>query len=230
MQQNNITTSNAPTALASPQKQSHGMLIGLIAAIVIAVVGLGTSVAAFTMKAADAADYEEQIAVLENAVEEAEENAGQPEPLIVTTPAGEEVTTTAPGNVDASQYIYIGQWDIKIKIPENLLITKYDYAMYNGFSAVEILGSTKDGQYLPGFADPSENRTMPLGAVNRFPKDAEQASTLGRTIVFTDDQYVYSYAGPQALYSDSESEQKWEVESVQAIQQMLEDPENYSTI
>lgn len=65
-QQATVAANVAAAEAAKPKKQINWMLIGLIAAVVVAVCGIGFGVMMMTQKNNEAASYEKQIATLKN--------------------------------------------------------------------------------------------------------------------------------------------------------------------
>lgn len=138
-------------------------------------------------------------------------------------------------------YIYIGQWGIKIKIPENLKNLYYNYRgegadrfeysdgtikIFDHESMVSVSGTDGEGDGItPGFAGYSEHG---LGVVSRYKEGAYECQASCPTYVVTIDGYEYYYAHPQAVASKDQADVEWEMSSVKLIQTMLSTPENYS--
>lgn len=142
----------------------------------------------------------------------------------------------------SSDYIYIGQWGIKIKIPENLKNLRYSYRgegsdrfeysdgtikIFDHESQVSVSGTAGIGDgTVPDFASHSESG---LGTVSRYKKetyDCEDASC--PTHVTTIGDYEYYYNHPQTVISQSQSDTEWEKASVELIQTMLTNLDNYT--
>lgn len=151
------------------------------------------------------ASFEESLGMMvgESETAEPEENEGKVGKPVV------EATVAKTG------YIYIGEWGIKIKIPEDLGGVSY---MYNARGYVCVSGAKRGIQYAPEFADIEKN--LPgLGCVRRYHvSDEEHKYSTEKTQI---GDYVYMYSGPQAVYSMDAEEQKMELEAVQLIKTML---------
>ena len=122
-------------------------------------------------------------------------------------------------------YIYLTDWRIKIKIPDNLTSVSYilnSYAFRNSicFNAVQ-----KGTQYKPSFADPGKNLGR-QGCLSRIPvTDGDFDATSGirfGTKVFTYKDYNYFYVDP-FIFSTDGAEQGLENTANQLIRNMLTD-------
>ncbi len=153
-------------------------------------------------------------------------------PTITPEPEDDKTATSSP------DYIYIGQWGIKIKIPENLKNLHYNYRgegadrfeysdgtikIFDHESTVSVSGTDGEGDGIaPDFAKNS------LGSVSRYKEGTYECQASCPTYVTTIDSYEYYYAHPQAVSSQEQADAEWEMASVQLIQSMLSSPENYS--
>ena len=122
-------------------------------------------------------------------------------------------------------YIYLTDWRIKIKIPDNLTSVSYilnSYAFRNSicFNAVQ-----KGTQYKPSFADPGKNFGR-QGCLSRIPvTDGDFDATSGirfGTKVFTYKDFNYFYVDP-VIFSTDGAEQGLENTANQLIRNMLTD-------
>lgn len=136
---------------------------------------------------------------------------------------------TETSSADTTDYIYVAEWGLKIKIPENLTVTGYEYAMSAGYTSLELWGNTKDGQYFPDFANTEKNQSC-LGSISRYARGAEIPMASSLSLVFSSGQFDYYYNHPQSTFSVDENERTWEVESVDAVEQMLSAPGSYLKI
>lgn len=132
---------------------------------------------------------------------------------------------------DVQKYIYIGQWGIKIALPDGLSLTGYEYAMKNGYSTLLVRGvdCRENGrcQYAPEF---SMDDNFSLGAIIRIHEGGNPyEGIVEREKMFTIDGYDYYYEHPQSVYSLGD-EQQWEVSTVNLIRDMLTNQNNYSKI
>lgn len=156
-----------------------------------------------------------------------------------TTPDNnqQEATTTADAN-----YIYIGQWGIKVKIPENLKNLHYSYQsegldrfeysdgtikIFNHNSSVGISGTDgeSDDGISPDFV--SDNKDN-LGDIIRYEVGSYDCNASCPAYVTTIGDYEYYYSHPQAVATRDQSMLEWETASVELIKNMLSDANNYS--
>ena len=208
-------------------KKNHGMLYGMILLAILAAGGIGFGVWAMMDGNSRAQKKDEQILQLQSQLAEKSEVVIEDDTTVVDDEGGDSATSTSVANT--ADYIYVGEWGLKIKKPDNLTITGYVYSMLPGYTSVKITGNTNGGQYLPGFADMSEQSPW-LGIVSRYPKGTEMSPMSPPALVFSDEQYDYYYTHPQMVISTEESEKQWEVESTDAVQRMLSNKDNYSKI
>ena len=211
----------AAAAMPQPQKKSNlAMILGMVLCAVIAIGGVAFGIIMMNNKNTSDANYAQQISALKKTNAELLEE--------VSAAAEEE-------DVDAADYIYIGQWGLKIAIPSNLNNVSYQYIINNRVNDefLEVYGTkTGFGDYLPEFANGFINSTW-QGSVARYPLGTDPQVNVNGTLgtpIFSDDDYGYYYIHPQAAYSTDETELNWEVESANLIQEMLTNPDNYSAI
>jgi hypothetical protein len=149
---------------------------------------------------------------------------------------GGEITPTP--SVNTEDYIYVGEWGLKIKIADGLNYVSYDYHHSGGPDQTEgttLSISATTSNELNDFANPYRN-TSSLGAISRTKKGTYEAMgytsnegcAVSSTLVFSDDEYNYCYSHPQDVYSLNEEDQKLEIASVNLIQTMLSTASNYS--
>lgn len=151
---------------------------------------------------------------------------------------------TAPGPNDikiaSSDYIYIGEWGIKIKIPSTLKSVSYlfDNLEYTADTIsyrphLVIAGLSQDSTSYPGFANLAVNPSG-LGAISRYrlsdtTLDSDEKSQLLEQAVYKDKEYFYVYSHPQAVFSSDSDARQQELVITKLIQNMLTNPNNYST-
>ncbi|MBQ9180578.1 hypothetical protein IJ135_00570 [Candidatus Saccharibacteria bacterium] len=239
----------APAMAAAPSepvfkndapKKNNGMMIGLIVACIVAVGGIAFGAFGMISGGQDTTKLQQQVATLQ---QQNAELAGQitAETITITTPSEEEVELEPVVVENTSDFIYVGEWGLKIAIPEDLSFVSYrylkspfsagaGYGEYLGVSAVQ--ANAVEG--LPAFANPFVNYGM-MCYVDRFPVDTDAtqvnaAANLGQFIM-SDGDYNYYFVGPQATYSaGDEARSAIEISSVEIIKNMLTNPENYSAI
>ena len=226
-------TPAAPVAPMQAAKTSNGARIAVIISVAVAICGLGFGIFGMTKaseKKVDLSDLEVQVKT------ETGETTTIKAPEVTTTDNDKQVITipqnqvSKPENLD--KYIYIAQWGIKIKMPDTLTVTGYDYE-FGTKSSVGIytqLSCNGGCQDMPEFANPRISNS-PLGAITRieYPVPGEDGEILA-TKVTTINGYDYYYSGPQAVYSENQDEINKEVETVTKLKEALTNPSNYSEI
>ena len=217
-----VTETPMSPAVAPEKKKNNGMLLGLILCIVLAIGGIGFGVWMMMDSNTQKDSLNKQISDLRKQNNDLLEQVGDNNTTINID--------TDDGDVDTADYIYVGEWGVKIKIPENLKKVSYVINAWGNSDdkSLCVSGVTGDDGRLPDFANLYENFPG-LGCIALESKDSTD-QPLNATRVFSDDLYNYVYSGPQAVYSTSDEEVDWEVESVQLVKEMLSNQENYSAI
>lgn len=143
--------------------------------------------------------------------------------------------------IASSDYIYIGEWEIKLKIPEGLTKVSYvfDGADWKGITSIAVAGLPEDLDFypdeageMPGFADmrgvADSNNYAGLGVLSRYPltdvKDTSGScpdNYMGNTLAYSDAKYCYFYSHPQSVFSTDETEQAAELKTVELVQELL---------
>lgn len=192
---------NESSVVKAPEgKRPNGMLIGLILCIVLAIGGIGFGVYEMISSNQKIADLENEIAELKAA-------------LIVEEP-------------EDGKFLYVGEWGLKIKIPEELTTVSYEYVPYkDGSSSLTVAGATEGEFAFPDFA--SVEGTFGMAKIMRVPADL--GFSYGE-VIFSDDEYEYVYSGDLPLVSEGEELRVWEEESAAVVEAMLSNAENYSEI
>lgn len=145
-------------------------------------------------------------------------------------------TDSEPNLIASKDYIYVGEWGIKFKIPEGLKNVSY---VFNNDLSPEHDGYQSDASSIcaTGILDSMtstpesfqiHNNRPGFGCVSRISK--EELIRSGR--VSADDQnlsdYNYIYSGPQAVTGTNDEEVAWELEIVKLVKDMLSNPDNQS--
>lgn len=231
------TSGSDDVVFSNKPKPSKGMVVALVCAIVLAVGGIGFGVWAMIYGNQKVAKKDEQIAELNEEVEK----KGQAGSEVIDVEVNENYVPDSSNAVNTAGYLYVGEWGLKIKIPENLTVTGYRYKMGAGYTSIAVLGNSKGGQYFPDFANLEKNESS-LGVAERITKDhfsgpeydgvPDDVRVCGvdAGLVFSDDTYNYCFGGPQDVMSTDKDEQNWEMESAGLVKQMLSDKNNYSAI
>ena len=120
-------------------------------------------------------------------------------------------------------YIYISEWGIKFKIPDDL--ENVSYVLDQKYRPQICFTGNKIGiKYFPAFADIDKNING-LGCVTRVAtsegdKDKDTGVSFGQQI-YTYGEYNYFYTGPTAHFSQEAAEQGLEDTAVQIIKNMI---------
>lgn len=122
-------------------------------------------------------------------------------------------------------YIYISEWNIKIKIPDNLDYVSYILNNINYHQSICFNAAQKGVQYFPDFANVALNPGK-MGCLTRIPTsegefDAASGISFGEK-VFTYKDHSYFYTGPTD-YSQDEANKGLEHTAQQYIHSMLKD-------
>ena len=183
------------TKLTALESKQKKMVIGLVALVVLALGGVTFGVVAMV---------NQNQATLELASQ-------------IVTSGGHE-------NLVDDEYIYLKDWDMKIKLVSGLTDVSFDYDQ-DEYSKILVWGARKDtsANYTPDFAKQSKNG-KPLGIVTRVPRYERAAA--GR-LIWYDDYYNYYYQGPSGEPKATEAEMDWWVESYLLIKEMLTNADNY---
>ena len=205
-------------------KKNLGVILGMVFLVLLAAGGIGFGVWEMMDGNSQKEQLNEQIATLKTQnselMDKLENNTTENIDVVIDEGTGSTINT--------ADYIYVGEWGLKIRLPDEL--KKASYALYAYQSSDEkslcVSGVAGEENGLPAFAELSANNPG-LGCIGRKSKDV--TGYYGK-IVFSDEKYDYVYNGPQAVFSTDENEKNLEVESVRIIQQMFSDENNYSKI
>ena len=226
----NVAPAPEPNMMAqgvSEKKKGKGMLYGMILCAVLAIGGIGFGVWMMMDGNTQKETLNTQISALKQQNNELQEKLSN-----VTTATTDTDTDTS--TINTADYIYVGEWGLKIKIPENLKRVGYNYVGRSDdvYRNLYVSGVSEDSDGLPDFANTSMN-PLGIGAVARYSLDADpevsSSEYLGK-LVFSDEKYGYYYGSPQAYYSGDENKKELEIKSIEIIKEMLTNPENYSKI
>lgn len=163
----------------------------------------------------------------------------QPAPEDCNSKDAKDCTNATTASAD---YIYIGQWGIKIKIPENLKNLKYTFedarvheSSHSGIGAGAVSTIETYAHIIVNGSDGTGDNTIPafvsdgqLSSVSRVAAGEYKCESSCPTYVTTIDGYEYYYNHPQTIVSKDSAETDWEMSSIQLIQDMLTNANNYS--
>lgn len=133
--------------------------------------------------------------------------------------------------IASSNYIYIGEWGLKIKIPKGLKNISYRFDNLQFAASGEAEAYAVESLCVSGILDSMDatpeafrvDTQVGLGCLSRTKNPAHADSP---NIVKKEDDYYYEYAHPQAVLSTNEEEQKQEIEAVKLVEKMLTTPGN----
>ena len=218
MEQSANTEATMPPVVENKQKGGNGLKIATAIACIVAVCGIGFGVYGMIQSL----QKDSQISNLKAQIKEDDGTITTIEtPEIETvTNNGTTITITDPtmSKENTKDYLYIGEWGVKIKIPENLKGISYIYDNHSRFSLC-VNGIANGGHYAPDFADIHKN-TDGLGCIAQY-FDSELTEEQKQTASFSNGEFYLVYSHPQAVYSIDKGEQNWEVDSANLIQEML---------
>ncbi len=237
MQPNNNmanSTAPAPAPMTTPMnpgsdvvfkdkpKKNKGMIIGMIILAFLAAGGIGFGVWAYLDGNSRVTKKDEQISELQNQLAEQPEN----EETIIDEDTESDINT--------ANYIYIGEWNIKINTNNQLKNLSYyfDYRSDTDGEYLYINGVNSDAQNTPSFLNTSTEENW-LACISRYPIgtdfSADPSGSLGQ-LIFSDENYDYYYRNPQSTFSSNESDIDLEVKTVDSMKQIFTNKDNYSKI
>lgn len=106
------------TMFQNKTKKSHGMLFGMILLAFLAAGGIGFGVWAMMDGGAQVAKKDEQIADLRGQLAEKNQTVVEDNTTVVNVETGDN----AEASVNTSDYIYVGEWGLKIKKPSSVIV------------------------------------------------------------------------------------------------------------
>ena len=201
----------------TPKKSGKGMIFGLVLCAILAVGGIGFGVWAMMDGEAQKNGLNEQISALKTQNNELMDK--------LSAASSNATDTNKDSDVDTADYIYVGKWGLKIKVPEELVVLRHKFVdeTNNDSSSLCVMGyNKKDSQSSPSFVDNDEYLTC----ISRVPKDS---SPYGYKI-FSEGDYDYLFNNAQTYYSIDENDISWEKESRELMSQVFGDADNYQKI
>lgn len=204
-------------------KKNLGMILGMVFLVILAAGGIGFGVWAMMDGNSQKEQLNTQITSLKGQVSELQGKIGNN--------TIDDCVLVDDQNAVTSDYIYVGEWGIKIRMPEELTMVSYllDHrASENNEEYLYINGLAGNSDTVPSFIN-TPTQEYWLGCLHRLVQGEEPAlrASMG-TLVTTIDGFEYYYGHPQALKSSNEQDNELEMKSVDLIQQMLTNSENYS--
>ena len=156
---------------------------------------------------------QDQLQVTDSIIQKIEQDTG----VTITS------VDSVPDYNSVADTIYIPEWGIKFKIPEDL--ENVSYTVDQKYRPQICFTGHKSGlKILPGFADIDQNQNG-LGCVTRVASaegdvDKDTNKNFGQKI-FTYDNYNYFYVAPEGHFSQDAAEQGLEETAVQIIKNMI---------
>lgn len=221
MQQHDAIGANFSSQSSTSSKKYK---IALAVLAVLAVGGIGFGVFGMVQangKSSEIASLKEDNAKKTEAINKIEENLGTEVIKVEEENGAEKVEIVEIATTSSDQYVYVGQWGIKLKIPDEIGSVQYTFNGYATNQAFCVSGQKKGAQSVSRFADllgMLHESPGPMGCLTRTTD--KTGPTPSATRVYEDDNYSYVYAGPQALMGDSWTKDE-EVETVGLIKKML---------
>jgi len=223
-------------------KMSKKQIIGLVVLSLIAIGGVLFGIYGMNSQNEQIAELKAQVTEAEEEAEELEEYGGYDVDVEVVKDEAAKDETSVNSENDASamvtssfelgrhaDYIYVGEWGLKIRIPDDLMIVGYEfgsagtYGEYLSVTGVKgYAGMTVSSMFMDDDASNggilramTEDGTYPYGP-----------------LVFTDgDGNNYYWTGPNAFpgAATGDALELWK-ESKDVVRDMFSDPNNYSAI
>lgn len=194
----------------TPEKHSNSLVFTIIVILAILAVG-GIAFGAFTFISSNS-----KIAELNETISEQESTIKNSTTLATTDTNGDHT----------SNYIYIGEWGIKIKIPEDLSWVGYTFTPSNNTSSIAVYGAKGQFDTRPDFLSSLES-TAGYGFIIRAPAGY---GSEGGLRVLSIDGYDYYYELLHQANTDDTTDAALEAESKELVKTMLTTAENYSSI
>ena len=211
-------TNPAPVAV---DKKSKAPIVGMIVLAILALSGAGFGV--YGMLKANEKPQPQDLKI------QVKEDDGT-----VTTIDADKIEKTdddktiviadTPVETSSKDYVYIGRWGLKIKVGDELeeVTYRFDYDSDNRGWILSLSGGIKGTQNMPVFGTVEE---CPLGSVALLPEDADLVHYGGRLVMTNGDRNFY-YFHPNGICGPELSMDQ-EIKTVEAIERILTNPDNY---
>ena len=222
---NSVTQHGASEEVKAPRKNT-AMILGMVLLAVLAAGGIGFGVWAMLDGNQKTTNLNNEVVTLKKQNSDLLEQIDKTSVVDNCEDVIIDVDNSTDDNVNTADYIYIGEWGMKIKIPDSLTNLSYEY-LSNGYQrtcrTLGVSASTVGDGTIPAFVKTGGGEDGDyLGYLMRCPK--ADLYPYGAPISIDDLQYDYYYSNIQ--YSITQTD--WESESVKAVETMLITPGNYS--
>ena len=222
----NVDIGAPVTPVENKQKGGNGLKITTVIACVVAVCGIGFGVYGMMQSS----EKDSQISNLKSQISTLNDKPSLME---------DATNNTSVVNDDSKDYIYVGEWGIKIKIPDGLEYVDYSFenSISDGnneypedYSTILFSGiaSSSDKTSAKEFLRQSRVNRCYTAWISRTPKSNFE---IRGQLIYEDDNYNYSYMHSQATCSDGAvGSTTAESDGNSLIINMLTDSSNYSKI
>lgn len=191
----------------SKQNNTNLALIMIVVLAILAIGGIAFGTITFISNAQEIAKLNDTIVEQETALQN-------------------NTTLAKTDDNNTSSYIYIGEWGIKIKIPEELSWVGYDFTPSDKTSSIAVYGAKGQFDTRPEFLnviDPGSG----YGFITRAPLGY---GSVGGLKVFSNGGYDYYYTILQKAITDNAEQAELESASKALVETMLTTVDNYSPI
>ena len=219
------TFGNGGSVVEGKGGKKTGWILGIVVLLLIAAGGVGFGVWAYMDGNAQKDALNSQISALKQQNNDLQDKLDNGDDTI------KDIDTDG-NEVNTADYIYVGEWGLKIKIPENLedvsyYVRNWDEDQFAGTSLCVSGASTGHSGQIPSFVKPVDfNQTLKVClSKNTKSLSEEDGGEMYQTIPVGQ----FYIVGPQAIVGDG-TDEDWEVESADAIRAMLENENNRSAI
>ena len=230
---NNSAFNNGPSVVEGKGGKKTGWILAIVFLLIVAAGGVGFGVWTMMDGNAQKDALNSQISSLKQQNNSLQE---QLDKMVVNN----NVSDNTSDNDDGEDYVYVGEadyleiedWGIKIKIPQEL--TRLSYFLDNrtekeGLEYLYLNAIFGSSDKTPSFIGNPKNYS--LGCVTRASQDAESYDSLGKDdVVISLDGYDYSYSSSEMTKSTSKMDEALEIDTINAMANIFNNPENYSEI
>lgn len=212
--------------LSAVKKPGKGLIAGMIVCAILAVAGIGFGVWAMMDGNAKTDELNSQVAKSNAQVAQLQK---QNEELIeeAKNAKGSGSSSDVDESVNSADYIYIGEWGIKIKMPEDLNVI--NYSLSDGDTYGEYLSVSGAKEKNNGVTPKFAHLDMFSGSIVR--SNSDDGFYPYGILVYTDNAgKKYYYEGPNGIPDLPEEDYKLWEEVKELLKESLTNPENFSAI
>ena len=220
-------TPNAPAAQPEQKKSGKGSMIAIIALAIIAAGGIGFGGYEYhqnSIQAQEIVELKEELSVAEQskATELVNSNSNKSQSSSTIDSATPQASNP---ETDSSDYIYVEEWGIKFRIPDDLEDVSYTI---NNYSDSDYAGTSLCVSAVLAGHDKSDNFTPNKVCLSRNSRSAPEDSGLAWQATTPVGEFYIE--GPQAAMNTSQEDIDLEVASVARIREWLSDESARSEI